>query len=140
LKTAVRQHLPKVTTDRDRADLASSFQAAVVDVLKDRVANAMKQFRTLYGNRRVKFVAAGGVAANKAIRQALEAASGGGDFDLVLPPAELCTDNAAMVAWAGLERLALGLVDPLDAAPLARWPLESLGKPRSSRPEEVPAG
>jgi N6-L-threonylcarbamoyladenine synthase len=140
LKTALRRHLSSVATDRERADLAASFQGAVVDVLKDRVANGMEQFRTLYGKTRATFVASGGVAANAAIRTALDTVSRTRDFDLVLPPAELCTDNAAMVAWAGLERLALGLIDPLDSAPLARWPLETLGKPRPSRPGEVPAG
>jgi N6-L-threonylcarbamoyladenine synthase len=144
LKTAVRQYLPKVTNERDRADLAASFQAAVVDVLADRVRSAMAQFRTMYGEtaRTPKFVASGGVAANGAIRGTLKQVSLERGFDLVLPPASLCTDNAAMVAWAGVERLALGLCDPLDAAPLARWPLESLHNSGAgvSRPEEVPAG
>jgi N6-L-threonylcarbamoyladenine synthase len=82
------------------------------------------------------------VASNRAIREALGRVCEAHDFDLALPPAELCTDNAAMVAWAGLERLALGLTDPMDSPPLARWPLESLEKSNAAanRPEEVPAG
>jgi N6-L-threonylcarbamoyladenine synthase len=140
LKTAVRRHVTKVATDRDRADLAASFQAAVVDVLRDRVGAAMAHFRTMFGDVSAQFVAAGGVAANAAIRTALAEVCRKQGFDLVLPPAELCTDNAAMVAWAGLERLTLGLVDSLQAQPLARWPLESLEKIRPRRPEEVPAG
>jgi len=144
LKTAVRQCLKEAISAQDRVDLAASFQAAVVDVLKDRIRRAMEMFKTSYGktNDEWKFVASGGVAANKAIRKALETVCRERGFTLVLPPAELCTDNAAMVAWAGLERLALGLVDPLDASPLARWPLELLDKMRSnaSRPEGTPAG
>jgi N6-L-threonylcarbamoyladenine synthase len=70
-------------------------------------------------------VAAGGVAANRAIRVALQHLSEREGFSLHLPPAGLCTDNGAMVAWAGLERLASGSTDPLSAPPKARWPLES---------------
>jgi N6-L-threonylcarbamoyladenine synthase len=70
-------------------------------------------------------VAAGGVAANMAIRVALQNLCGEEGFKLCLPPAELCTDNGAMVAWAGLERFAGGSTDPLDVPPRARWPLET---------------
>jgi N6-L-threonylcarbamoyladenine synthase len=129
LKTAVRQivrgNMP--LTDQDKADLAASFQAAVVDVLIDRVRAAMQQFRTSFTdiNDQLNFVAAGGVAANGPIRQGLATLASEEGFVLSLAPPALCTDNGAMVAWAGLERLALGVSDPLDAAPRARWPLES---------------
>jgi N6-L-threonylcarbamoyladenine synthase len=129
LKTAVRQiaaaHQP--LDERAKAGIAASFQAAVVDVLADRVSNAMQRFRERFGNReRFDFVAAGGVAANTAIREELAAISARRNFALSLPPPELCTDNAAMVAWAGLERLAAGITDALDAPPRDRWSLESL--------------
>jgi tRNA N6-adenosine threonylcarbamoyltransferase len=129
LKTAVRQIVRGKTplTDQDKADLAASFQLAVVDVLIDRVRAAMQQFRTSFGNvnDRLNFVAAGGVAANGPIRQGLAQLAAEQGFVLSLAPPALCTDNGAMVAWAGLERLALGVSDTLDAAPRARWPLES---------------
>jgi N6-L-threonylcarbamoyladenine synthase len=129
LKTAVRHAVqesgPLGATAK--ADLAADFQAAVVDVLVDRVRSAMQQFRSMFGNMSgaLPLVAAGGVAANRAIRAALQNLCGGEGFQLTLPPAELCTDNGAMVAWAGLERLSFGSTDPLDAQPRARWPLES---------------
>jgi N6-L-threonylcarbamoyladenine synthase len=129
LKTAVRQVVAKrgPLGDADRSSLAADFQAAVVDVLTDRVRSAMHRFRTEFGNTGgvFPFVAAGGVASNKAIRAALQTTSGQEGFSLSLPPIELCTDNGAMVAWAGLERLAAGSNDPLDSPPRARWPLES---------------
>jgi N6-L-threonylcarbamoyladenine synthase len=129
LKTAVRQIVrgQAPLTDQDKADLAASFQSAVVDVLADRVRAAMQQFRTSFGNvrGRLNFVAAGGVAANGPIRQGLATLAAEEGFVLSLAPPALCTDNGAMVAWAGLERLALGVSDTLDAAPRARWPLES---------------
>jgi N6-L-threonylcarbamoyladenine synthase len=129
LKTAVRQIVrgKAPLTDQDKADLAACFQSAVVDVLIDRVRAAMQQFRASFGHRNasLNFVAAGGVAANGPIRQGLAGLAAEEGFALSLAPPALCTDNGAMVAWAGLERLALGVSDTLDAAPRARWPLES---------------
>ncbi len=129
LKTAVRQiaRAKAPLSDQDKADLAASFQCAIVDVLIDRVRTAMQQFRTSFGNvtDRLNLVAAGGVAANGPIRQGLNRLVTAEGFILSLAPPALCTDNGAMVAWAGLERLALGASDGLDVAPRARWPLES---------------
>ena len=110
--------------------LAAAFQASVVEVLADRVSAAMQIFRTQFGkeNSVCNLVVAGGVAANSAIRQTLEKLSEREDFRLSMPPIPLCTDNGAMVAWAGLERFALGLTDDLSVAPVARWPMEDLAK------------
>lgn len=107
----------------DRADLAASFQAAVVDVLVDRTRNAMARYRTEYGEC-ATLVVAGGVASNGAIRSALSALCRAESFAFCVPPASLCTDNAAMVAWAGIERLRAGSADSLDFAPRPRWPLD----------------
>src|SRR5687768_11983991 len=129
LKTAVRQVVSErgPLGEADRASLAADFQAAVVDVLTDRVRSAMRRFRTEFGSTisMFPFVAAGGVAANQPIRVALQTTCGEEGFALLLPPIELCTDNGAMVAWAGLERFAVGSSDPLDSPPRARWPLDS---------------
>jgi N6-L-threonylcarbamoyladenine synthase len=115
---------------RGRRDLAASFQAAIVDVVKDRVYAAMQKFRTEFENLNAyRFVTVGGVASNHTIRAALSAIAQEEGFLLSLPPPELCTDNGAMVAWAGLERLHCGLTDSLATAPLARWPLQGIEKP-----------
>jgi N6-L-threonylcarbamoyladenine synthase len=130
LKTAIRRIAQQEKlTSQVRSDLAASFQAAVVEVLADRVRSAMDRFRTEFGksNGELYFVAAGGVAANRAIRHSLEKLARVEGYALSLPPPGLCTDNAAMVAWAGLENLACGYASPLDAAPRARWPLQDLG-------------
>jgi N6-L-threonylcarbamoyladenine synthase len=132
LKTALRLEAEKVAPlgDQDVADLCASFQQAVMDVILDRLRAGMKRFRDHYGTP-TALVAAGGVAANEAIRKALQRAAFEAGIKLVVPPGELCTDNGAMIAWAGAERLALGLTDPLDTAPRARWPLEEVAGPRT---------
>ncbi len=122
LKTAVRQ--VTLAGPVDTADLAASFQAAVVDILRDRAKAAMMMFRRDFpGAETAAFVVAGGVAANGAIRAALAGLAAHEGFGFAVPPIPLCTDNAAMIAWAGIERAALNLFDPLDAPARARWPL-----------------
>ena len=103
------------------ADIAASFQGAVADVMADRAGNAMDSFMS--GHRSRALVVAGGVAANATLRAALTAAAARRGFSLIAPPPKLCGDNAVMVAWAGIERLRLGLADALDHAPRPRWPL-----------------
>ena len=131
LKTAVRQiaHAEGFAQSA-KADLAAEFQAAVLDIVEDRLRAAMQYFRTMFGfvNETCRLVAAGGVAANGALRGTLERVAATENFGVTLPPVALCTDNAAMVAWAGLERRAEGASDSLAYAPRARWPLESLGE------------
>jgi N6-L-threonylcarbamoyladenine synthase len=126
LKTAVRNEAMPLAPwkENDVNDLCASFQAAVLDTIADRLSVGLKIFRERYGVPKA-LVAAGGVAANTAIRNALQGVAAKADTSLILPPAKLCTDNGAMIAWAGLERLALGLHDELDAAPRARWPLDA---------------
>src|SRR3954471_23165502 len=127
LKTALRLEAEKIApiNDQDVRDLCASFQQAVVDVIADRLRNGLRLFREQYGSP-TALVAAGGVAANEAIRNVLNRLAFEGGTVLVVPPAELCTDNGAMIAWAGAERLALGLTDALDTAPQARWPLANV--------------
>ncbi len=126
LKTAVAQEVARhgagALARGVAADLAASFQAAVVAVLADRATHAMTVFAERHGAGLL--VVAGGVAANAAVRAGLERAATGRGFRLVAPPVRLCTDNAVMVAWAGVERLRLGLADGLDAEPRPRWPLD----------------
>jgi len=131
LKTAVRlaaEALPH-TTAQDVADLAASFQAAVVDSVADRVRRAAAVFAAEYGGRTL--VVAGGVAANTRLRAALQTIAAERGLDFVAPPLALCTDNAVMIAWAGLERAALGLTDNLDFRPRPRWPLDPTAAPRT---------
>ena len=134
LKTAVRLEAEKIAplSERDVADLCASFQQAVVDTVFDRLRMGVRTFRIKYGTPSA-LVAAGGVAANQAIRKALTRVAMEAGTELVAPPLELCTDNGAMIAWAGAERLALGLTDPLDAAPRARWPLDEVAAANAPR-------
>ncbi len=136
LKTALRLEAEKIAplSDQDVADLCASFQQAVVDVVLDRLRAGLRLFRARYGAP-TALVAAGGVAANQAIRKVLHRLAFEVGTVLVAPPLELCTDNGAMIAWAGCERLALGLTDSLDVAPRARWPLDEVaaGKAASQR-------
>ncbi|EXS69674.1 protein kinase [Sphingobium sp. Ant17] len=100
-------------------DIAASFQQAVIDCLIDRTRRALGS-----GERVTALVVAGGVAANQAIRGALEALAAEHDLPFVAPPLWLCTDNAAMIAWAGAERYAVGMVDDLTVPARPRWPLD----------------
>jgi N6-L-threonylcarbamoyladenine synthase len=125
LKTATRLAAESVAplNERDVADLSASFQAAVVDVIEDRMRVALQLFRERIGAPQA-LVIAGGVAANQAIRSALTRFSAQSGLKLVAPPQNLCTDNGAMIAWAGIERLRLGLADDLSAPARPRWPLD----------------
>lgn len=115
LKAAVMRAAP----DHAPADLAASFQAAVVDCLLDRTERALHRSQGA-----TALVVAGGVAANGAVRAALQALAARHGLPFVAPPLWLCTDNAAMIAWAGAERFAAGLTDPLDTPARPRWPLD----------------
>jgi len=130
LKTALRLEAEKIAplTDRDVADLCASFQAAVVDMVVDRLRHGLRMFRQRFGAPSA-LVAAGGVAANQALRHALLEMAAHDEVALVVPPPALCTDNAAMIAWAGAERLVHGLHDTLDTPPRARWPLSQVTGP-----------
>jgi N6-L-threonylcarbamoyladenine synthase len=129
LKTATRQVLdtlpPGPLSARDLADLAAGVQGAVADVLEERAGRAMTLMESDgTAGTAPTLVVAGGVAANRTLRARLSGLCAARGWAFVAPPLALCTDNAAMVAWAGLERLRLGLTDPLDFRPRPRWPLD----------------
>lgn len=131
LKTAVRRIVLDCgpLRDQDQRDLAAAIERAICDALCDRTANAIAWFCERYPESRT-LVVAGGVAANAHLRSRLAALAASAGLALVAPPIALCTDNAAMIAWAGVERLRLGLVDDLAAAPRPRWPLDPKAPPR----------
>jgi len=126
LKTAAKRMFDEIETPsaRDRADLAAGVQQSIARHLAERAARAMAIHKAERGGRSPVFVVAGGVAANATVRAALEAAAAEAGFAFIAPPARYCTDNAAMIALAGAERFALGLIDGLDAPARARWPLD----------------
>ncbi len=132
LKTAVRQRAQAQAplSDQDVADLCASFQAAVTDSVADRVARAMAMVETRIDASQPRALAvAGGVAANNAIKAALENLAVQRGYTAYTPPAALCSDNGVMIAWAGAERLALGLTDALGFAVRPRWPLDEHAAP-----------
>lgn len=126
LKTAVRNEASRIVPlqPQDISDLCASFQAAVLESTADRLSVGLKLFREQFGAPHA-LVAAGGVAANQAIRGALQDVADKAHTQLIMPPPALCTDNGAMIAWAGAERLALGLTDTMEAQPRARWLLDA---------------
>jgi len=131
LKTAVREvaKAMPIMSSQDVADVAASFEAAITDTMADRLAHAFAAFRARHNLTRPMLVVAGGVAANKKLRGVFEVECTKAGFTLSVPPFHLCTDNAAMIAWAGAERLALGLTDELDFAARPRWPLDNISAP-----------
>ena len=132
LKTAVREvvHGLGELTEQDVADVCASFELAVAETLADRLKRAFQHFRELHPDvLKPTLVVAGGVAANQTLRRVFETISTQHGFTLNVPPFHLCTDNAAMIAWAGAERLALGLTDSIDFAARPRWPLDTVSAP-----------
>jgi N6-L-threonylcarbamoyladenine synthase len=131
LKTALRQTIerlgPAALEPPALHDLCAGFQAAAGDILVDRTRRAIVTLRAQHP-RVDTLVVAGGVAANAALRARLADLAAAQDLRLIIPPPPLCTDNGVMIAWAGLERLALGLVDDLAAPARARWPLDPEAK------------
>jgi len=136
LKTAAARIAEGLTGETERADLAAAVQAAIADQLAERSDRAMAAYAAAHPGQGLRFVVAGGVAANRAVRAKLEATARARGFAFTAPPLAYCTDNAAMIALAGAERLALGLSDPLDAVARPRWPLDAAAA--SASPTHVP--
>ena len=126
LKTAVRQAAEKIAplTDEDVADICASFQEAVCAVIESRLSDALDRVRETIPGAAPTVVVAGGVAANARIRATLDAVAAKTGARFLAPPIKLCTDNAAMIAWAGGEHLARGETDALAVGPRSRWPLD----------------
>ncbi|UFN50407.1 tRNA (adenosine(37)-N6)-threonylcarbamoyltransferase complex transferase subunit TsaD [Roseomonas sp. OT10] len=124
LKTAVAHAVTKLTDEAGKADIAAAFQASVSAVMADRARHALAMMTGA-----TALVVSGGVAANGGVRTALAGVAEAAGLPLIAPPIRLCTDNAVMVAWAGIERLRAGLADPVDHAPRPRWPLAELAGP-----------
>ena len=122
LKTAAFRIAQTCEAERDKADLAAAVQAAIARQLAERSERAMQAYAERFDHR--LFVVAGGVAANRTIRATLEGVAARNGFDFLAPPMAYCTDNAAMIALAGAERLALGLTSDIDASARPRWPLD----------------
>jgi len=127
LKTAVRREAEKLgdnITQQDVYDLAASFQLALSDSLQDRLKHALSHYLDKYAPSEPSLVMAGGVAANTYLKNNLSTLCADHGVTLVAPPPSLCTDNGAMIAWAGVERMKIGDFDGLDIGARARWPLD----------------
>ena len=124
LKTAVLKISKKIKTNQEKYDLAASFQKTIEEILYKKTKIAFKEFKEINKLDGSKFVVAGGVAANKRIREVLENLCVEEEFEAIFPPISLCGDNAAMIAMVGLERFKLSQFDELDHPAKPRWPLD----------------
>ncbi len=124
LKTAILQLLSKIKSEKDKENLAASFQKTINEILNVKCKSAMNEFSSTHKKSKKVFVISGGVAANKSIRKNLDQLSKEMGFENFFPPIELCSDNAAMIAWAGIERFKKGIKDNLDVLAKPRWPLD----------------
>ena len=136
LKTAAARLAAAAASEAERADLAASVQAAIARQLAERSARAMGLHADRHRDAGRLFVVAGGVAANGTVRRALQALCAERGFTFAAPPLAYCTDNAAMIALAGAERLAVRLTDDLDAPARPRWPLDA--RAAAERPTHAP--
>lgn len=129
LKTAVKRIIDNQTKLNDQfiQDICASFQYAVAQILRIKLARAFTIYNAKYSADR-RLVIAGGVAANNYLNNEFKKLAEENDFALFIPPIKLCTDNAAMIAWAGIERFRLGLINDLNVEPRSRWPLTDLSK------------
>jgi len=125
LKTAVLRASKKLKNKKEKYHLAASFQKTVNEILYEKTKVAMREFLKNKKNKKNTFVIAGGVASNLSIRENLTKVAKKNDFTPVFPPINLCSDNAAMIAWAGIERYKIKLIDNLEFPSKARWPLDS---------------
>lgn len=124
LKTAILQLSSKVKSEKDKQNLAASFQRTINEILNVKCRSAMNKFSSAYKKNKKVFVISGGVAANKSIRNNLNQLSKEMGFENFFPPTELCSDNAVMIAWAGIERFKNGIEDNLEVLAKPRWPLD----------------
>ena len=124
LKTAILKIAKKIRTDQEKFDLAASFQKTVVEILYKKTKIAFTEFEKQVKPKEKKFVVAGGVAANKAIRNMLIKLCEEKNYEHIFPTIELCGDNAAMIAMVGLEKFKLKQFDKLDYPAKPRWPLD----------------
>jgi len=124
LKTAVLRTSKKIKNQQEKYHLAASFQKTINEILYEKTKVAMEEFLKNKQNKKKNFVIAGGVASNLKIRENLTTLAKEKKFSSIFPPINLCSDNAAMIAWAGIERYKINLIDNLEFASKARWPLD----------------
>jgi len=128
LKTAVLRIVQQIKTDQEKYDLAASFQKTIEEILYKKTKVAFKEFKNINGVKNNTFVVAGGVAANKKIRETLTKLCEEENFNAIFPPINLCGDNAAMIAMVGLEKFKLKQFDHLDYPAKPRWALDEDAK------------
>ena len=124
LKTAVLKISKELKNEKEKCHLAASFQKTINEILYEKTKVAMQEFLKGKKNKQNTFVIAGGVASNLSIRKNLIDLSKEKNFISIFPPIDLCSDNAAMIAWAGIERFKINLLNNLNFPSKARWPLD----------------